>query len=57
MSQIEVCKLLIEETSKPGNISDFIAVLVPAKGFSELHRLLQLALTVPVANVAAARSF
>jgi hypothetical protein len=24
MSQIEVCKLLIEETSKPGNISDLI---------------------------------
>ena len=57
MSQIEVCKLLIEETSKPGNISDLIAMLVPAKGFPDLRRLLQLALTVPVANVAAERSF
>jgi len=30
MSQIEVSKPLIEETSKPGNISDLIAMPVPA---------------------------
>jgi len=54
MSQIEVCKLLIEETFKPGNISDLMAMLVPAKGFPDLR---QLALTVLVANFAAERSF
>jgi hypothetical protein len=39
------------------NYSDLIAFLNPAEGFPDLRRLLQLALTVPVANVAAERSF
>jgi hypothetical protein len=39
------------------NYSDLIAFLNPAEGFPDLRRLIQLALTVPVANVAAERSF
>ena len=57
VSQIDVCKLIIQGITKPGSISELIAMLTPAGGFPDLRRVLQLALTVPIANVAAERSF
>ena len=57
-SQIDVCKLLMKKASeKPMKILDVISLLKPSAGFPDLRHLLQLALTVPVANVAAERSF
>jgi len=56
-SQLDVCKLLLKQREKPRNIPDLISQLNPAGGFPDLRRLLQLALTVPIANVAAERSF
>ncbi len=56
-SQIVVCKLFLSKMQKPTNISELIAILQPSSGFPDLRRLLQLALTVPIANVAAERSF
>ena len=56
-SQIDVCKLLLKQTDKPRNIPDLISKLIPAGSFPDLRQLLQLALTVPIANVAAERSF
>jgi len=57
-SQIDVCKLLITKAAvKPTEILDVISLLKPTAGFPDLRRLLQLALTVPVANVASERSF
>ena len=56
-SQIDVCKLLLKQIDKPRDIPDLISKLIPAGGFPDLRKLLQLALTVPIANVAAERSF
>ena len=56
-SQIDICKLLLKQTDKLRNIPDLISKLIPAGGFPDLRQLLQLALTVPIANVAAERSF
>ena len=57
-SQIQVCNLLIaSQKSKPKSITDVILMLTPPAGFPDLRQVLQLALTVPVANVAAERSF
>jgi len=56
-SQLDVCELMLKQTEKPRNIPDLISKLNPAGGFPDLRRLLQLALTVPIANVAAERSF
>lgn len=58
--QIDVCKILMGtcNSNKPSNISELLLMLKPAAaGFPDLRLLLQLALTVPVANVAAERSF
>jgi hypothetical protein len=60
LSQIDVCKLMLKQcsnSSKPEDIAQLITLLNPASGFPDLRRLLQLALTVPIANVAAERSF
>lgn len=57
LSQIDVCKLMLKQCSKPEDIAQLITLLNPASGFPDLRRLLQLALTVPIANVAAERSF
>ena len=54
-SQLDVCKLLLKQREKPRNIPDLISKLNPAGGFPDLRRLLQLALAVPIANVAAER--
>jgi len=43
----------MKQTGKPRDIPDLISKLNPAGGFPDLRRLLQLALTVPIANVAA----
>ena len=57
-SQIDVCKLLSSQASTPAtDIPGVISLLKPAGGFPDLRNLLQFALTVPVANVAAERSF
>ena len=56
-SQLADCKLLLNQTDKPRDIPDLISKLNPAGGFPDLRRLLKLALTVPIANVAAERSF
>jgi len=56
-SQIDVCKLMLKQCPKPEDIAQLITLLNPASGFPDLRRLLQLALTVPIANVAAERSF
>jgi hypothetical protein len=58
-SQVNVCKLLIaSKKPRPVSISDVIAILVPpTDGFPDLRQVLRLALTVPVANVAAEHSF
>ena len=57
-SQIDVCKILLSRASTPAeDIPDVISMLKPAGGFPDLRNMLQLALTVPVANVAAERSF
>lgn len=57
-SQIDVCKLLIASNKpRPTSISDVIVMLTPPDGFPDLRRVLQLALTIPVANVTSERSF
>jgi hAT family C-terminal dimerisation region len=54
-----VCELLItSKKQRPVSISDVIVMLIPpTDGFPDLHQVLRLALIVPVANVAAERSF
>jgi hAT family C-terminal dimerisation region len=43
---------------RPVSISDVIVILTPpTDGFPDLRKVLRLALTVPVANVASGRSF
>ena len=56
-SQIDVCKLLLKQTDKARNVPDRISKLILAGGFPDLRQLVQLALTVPTANVATERSF
>ena len=57
-SQIDVCKLLLSKASTPPtDILDVISLLQPPGGFPDLLKVLQLAVTVPVANVASERSF
>ena len=51
--------ILLHPTSLPGpdGIGDLIVRLVPPEGFPDLRRLFQIALTLPIANVSAERSF
>jgi hypothetical protein len=59
-SQVNACKLLIaSKKPRPVSMSDAIVIVIPpTNGFPDLRQLvLRLALTAPVANVAAERSF
>jgi hypothetical protein len=56
-SELEVCKVIIKNSTKPDDIFGVLNLLMPPTGFPNLRRILQLALTIPVANVAAERSF
>ena len=44
-----------QQPTLPQNIAELITCLKPAEGFPDLRRLLQIALTIPIANVSAER--
>jgi hypothetical protein len=57
-SEIDVCRNIIScLPHSPNGIADVINLLQPACGFPRLRQLLQLVLTIPIANVSAERSF
>ena len=47
---------MINASRKPESISQLLLLLSPAAGFPDLRKLLQLTLTISIANVAAERS-
>ena len=56
-AQIQVCQTYLNNSKKPEGIGEIIRRLVPHEGFPDLRQLLQIALTLPIANVSAERSF
>jgi hypothetical protein len=60
LSQIDVCRNIIDAlppSKRPNNLIDVFHLLQPATGFPQLLHIFQLVLTLPIANVAAERSF